>query len=720
MERLSKIIQTLSGAQGFVSIDDLAKDLGVTPRTIRNDLPLLEQMLEGSGIQIVKKRNLGIRLDKQHLPEKSVLNLMAQASGEKDFYSAAERENLIMEALLLEQEPLTLNRMKELTFSSKSSVVKNLSTCEAKLGKWQITVSKRPRNGMKLEYTEYQWRMAVLEHIMQYVWEMDFHHLYENLINGNRLDISLLFNKFLGHFVYNVNTIYIANFIRRYETDNKLRFTDKAFISIFFYICIGTIRIRSGHEFKKSNFELNRFFHKERINEYVLENLEFLNKGLKEAWNRFELEALLVFMLAQKQFSEHGFLENVFIEDEYFNQKTCDITKRFIQTAENCLEAELSSDENLFHNLLLHLRPTIFRLLFGIRIENPLAEDIKKTYPAIFAACQEAARVIAQETKIPVNDDEIGYLAMHVGASFEKVREKQFAGICRILIICPEGNGTSSILHYRLLNSIPNIQIEGICSIGELNQINKANIDLMISTVPIYTEDQFHIISVNPLLYEEDKAKIRRAIKRMSLTKKNGGNLIIEDVVSILSNYASIQDYNGLYNDLDHYFNQTQIQNPENQKTLRAFLSPSLILPGAEAKTWQEAFQLAGSLLYKAGYVEKRYIDCMIDNAQKYGGYMIICDYVALPHAKASDGVNRTGFSFVTLKEPVIFQHEQETHPIQFVAALSADNSMRHLTAMGELIELVCQEDKRKRLMEIRDAEEFIRFVREYCEKNDD
>jgi hypothetical protein len=30
----------------------------------------------------------------------------------------------------------------------------------------------------------------------------------------------------------------------------------------------------------------------------------------------------------------------------------------------------------------------------------------------------------------------------------------------------------------------------------------------------------------------------------------------------------------------------------------------------------------------------------MISNAQKYGGYMVICDYVALPHAKASDGVN--------------------------------------------------------------------------------
>lgn len=717
MERLADIIKILSSSLGFVSIDDLAHDLGVTPRTIRNDLMLLENALEGSKIRLVKKRNQGIALDKENIPEKAVLNLLSRINSEKDFYSSSERENLILEALLLEKESLTLNKLKDLTLSSKSSITKNLSVCEKSLGKWQITLSKRPRNGMKLEYSEYQWPMAVLEHIMLYVNKMDFHQLYDNLINGNQLNISLSFNKFLGYFVHNINTIYIANFIHVYETNNKLRFTDKAFISVFFYICITITRGRTGNELKYSTFELNRFFHKERINDYALESLDFLNKGLNKPLNRYELEALLVFMLSQKQFSEHGFLENVFIEDDYFNQKTCDITKQFIRIAENCLDADLSSDENLFKNLLLHIRPAIFRLLFGIRIENPLVTDIKMTYPAVFSACEEASKVISRETKSTVNDDEIGYLAMHIGASVEKVTKSHFSGICRVIIVCPEGNGTSSILHYRLLNSIPNIQVEGICSIGELNQINKEEIDLIISTVPIYTGNQLDIINVNPLLYEEDKAKIQRAIKRINLTKRNNGSLLVDDIISIVSNFASIQDYEGLYREVDRFFNQTHIQSSGIQKSLPSFLKPSLIRLNTEAATWQEAFRIAGTLLFQAGYVEEHYVECMISNAQKYGGYMVICDYVALPHAKASDGVNKTGFSFLTLKEPVVFENDQEHHLIRFVAALSADNSMMHLTAMGEFIELVCKKELLEQLLRITDTDEFICFIQTHCSK---
>ena len=82
MERLADIIKTLSSSLGFVSIDDLAHDLGVTPRTIRNDLILLENALEGSKVRLVKKRNQGIALDKENISEKAVLNLLSQINGD--------------------------------------------------------------------------------------------------------------------------------------------------------------------------------------------------------------------------------------------------------------------------------------------------------------------------------------------------------------------------------------------------------------------------------------------------------------------------------------------------------------------------------------------------------------------------------------------------------------------------------------------------------------
>ena len=714
MERLSEMIKILSGIQGFISIDDLAKDLDVTPRTIRNDLMALEKITEGSKIKIVKKRNQGIALDRQNLSEKAVLNLIAGIKEEKNFYSAAERENMIMEALLLEKGPLTLNRLEELTLSSKSSVVKSLDICERKLGKWQITVSRRPRNGMKLEYAEYQWRMAVLEHMMQYVGGMDFHQLYDNLIKGNQLNITLSINQFIGTFVYDVNTRYIANFLRKYEADHKMRFTDKAFLSIFFYICIAMNRICSGHELQQSHFELRRFFHKERVSEQALDHLLFLNRGLKENMNYYEREALLIYMLSQKQFSEHGFLEQVFIEDDYFNKKTLDMTKQFIRKAEDCLNIELEHDEALLDHLLLHVRPMIFRLLFGIRIENPLAEDIKKTYPMIVTACQEAAKLFSKETGNPVNIHEISYLAMHVGAAVEKAKEKQFAGVCRVMIICPEGNGSSSILYYRLLNSIPNLQIKGICSIGEWEETSRDDVDLFLSTVPIYTENQMNLIQVNPLLNDEDIAKIRRTIKRMNLTNNNSSSLVVEDMMAIVSRYASIQDFDGLYREMDQYFNYSQMSGSAGCSSLRTFLNPSLIMTGATAENWEEAFRLAGNLLYREGYIEKGYISCMIQNVRNYGCYMMLCEDVALPHAKAADGVIKTGFSFVTLKTPVILEHEQETHEIRLVVALAADNRMTHLTAMGELIELVCQDDKKEQLIQAEDAEMFIRLIEQF------
>ena len=107
----------------------------------------------------------------------------------------------------------------------------------------------------------------------------------------------------------------------------------------------------------------------------------------------------------------------------------------------------------------------------------------------------------------------------------------------------------------------------------------------------------------------------------------------------------------------------------------------------------------------------------MISNAEKYGTYMLICDKVALAHAGTMDGVFKVGFSFVTLKEPVFFSYQGKDYPIQFVIALSADNSMTHLTAMGEVIDLVCRTDKLEEILKIDNINRFLCFIEENCGK---
>ena len=718
MERLPEILKILSNTKGYVSIQDLAQEFHVTARTIRNDIAALEEMLEKKQIRLKRQRNQGIALDRNGLEEKKLLEVMSGSGEEKNFYSAQERENIILESLLMEKEPMTQRKLEELTLSSKASVAKNLAACEAWLGKWQITVNKRSRRGINLVYREYQWRLAVTDHIMDYVGRMDFRQLYDNLFHSANVQISLSINKFIATFIHDINTTYIVNFIRRYESNNKIRFTDEARIAVFFYVCIAITRVKEGRVLSQDDFALNRFFHEGRIAQWIDDNLAFLNKGLTEALSRFELEAILVFLLTQRKTSEGTEVQQDFLlEDEKFHQQTRRIARNFIRRAEDYLNVDLSSDDILFENLLLHIRPTVFRLLFGIRLSNPIKEDIMGKYPAIFAACKEASKEITQETHTHIDDNEISYLALHIGASVEKIRKKKFFGIYKVIVVCPGGKGTSSILYYRLLNSIPNIQIERICSVGELEQINKEEIDLMISTVPIYMGESTNVIQVNPLLKEEDIAKIRRAIKRLNLIQNNNGALVVEDMMWIISNYATIRDYDGLYRTLDGYFNQPAVHKKENQESLKAFLKPSLIKTQAWAKDWRDAFYQAGSLLYQEGMIEKRYIDCMIANAEKYGTYMMISPKVALAHAGTGDGARKTGFSFVTLKEPVSFRFQEEEQPIQFVICLSAEENMSHLTALGELIDLVCSEETLEAMLAIRTPEQLLRFMAENSEK---
>ena len=104
MERILEILKVLNKAKGYVKAEELAHDFNVTTRTIRNDLTLLEEFLQGQEIELIKKRNLGIVLSKKNIPDKEFSELTEKILEEKDFYSSDERERMIMECLLLSKK----------------------------------------------------------------------------------------------------------------------------------------------------------------------------------------------------------------------------------------------------------------------------------------------------------------------------------------------------------------------------------------------------------------------------------------------------------------------------------------------------------------------------------------------------------------------------------------------------------------------------------------
>jgi mannitol/fructose-specific phosphotransferase system IIA component (Ntr-type) len=105
---------------------------------------------------------------------------------------------------------------------------------------------------------------------------------------------------------------------------------------------------------------------------------------------------------------------------------------------------------------------------------------------------------------------------------------------------------------------------------------------------------------------------------------------------------------------------------------------------GVTAKDPEEAIRMAGNLLVQAGCVVPSYVEEMVDTYKRLGGYIVIAPGLALPHARPEAGVNRTGFSLITLAEPVQFGNV-DNDPVRVVVCMAARDSSEHIAALQGL-----------------------------------
>lgn len=139
-----------------------------------------------------------------------------------------------------------------------------------------------------------------------------------------------------------------------------------------------------------------------------------------------------------------------------------------IREMEKALHTDLSGYTSLRDDLYCHLRPMLLRVEQNIRTENPQLDTIRTDYPGLWKATRAACDAVQQQFVLPaISDDEAAYLAMHFGAVLEQ--NAMFRLRLRVVVACPLGMGSSRFLASRLGNEFPSLQVEGCCSVRELN-----------------------------------------------------------------------------------------------------------------------------------------------------------------------------------------------------------------------------------------------------------
>ncbi|NRK74294.1 PRD domain-containing protein, partial [Salmonella enterica subsp. enterica serovar Typhi] len=141
-------------------------------------------------------------------------------------------------------------------------------------------------------------------------------------------------------------------------------------------------------------------------------------------------------------------------------------------------------DEELIFGMSMHLKPAVNRIKYGMNIRNPMLQEIKNNYPLAYEAGIIAGLAIKEYTEIEMDENEIGYLALHIGAAME--RKKLHSGPKRCLVVCASGLGTAQLIYYRLKSYFgSNLEVIGTTEYYMLDQYNLNEIDFIVSSIPI-------------------------------------------------------------------------------------------------------------------------------------------------------------------------------------------------------------------------------------------
>ena len=142
--------------------------------------------------------------------------------------------------------------------------------------------------------------------------------------------------------------------------------------------------------------------------------------------------------------------------------------------------------------------------------------------------------------------------------------------------------------------------------------------------------------------------------------------------------------------------NQNEVLIKESILTEQSFLSK------------EEATIMSGEILLKNGYVEKEYIDSMLEKLETQSFATYIGNGVAIPHgmAEGSQYVKHTGISVIQVPEGVLWNEE-----IAYVIVGIAANSDDHMEVLSALADAIEEEDDAKKLWKETSSENIFNLL---------
>ena len=511
--RQCTIVQIVAKMAGKpVPVGAISEKMGISSRTVLQELPAIEQWLDENDFTFIRKPGVGMAI--VETPDTlKLLEELLDAEQVQTTCTQRERRRRILGELLFVREPVKSYVFLSRFHISEGTLTKDLDALDQWLSTYQLRILRRPGVGILLEGTETAYRQAIANAALEFMDEGEI----LKMLRGNESQQSPLDSKFFENRLFSFIDPQIVAFVEQIlsETEEKLniKYTDSGYMALIVHLSLAIRRLRSGEKIEMDPHELNNL---KELPEYPVAEQIAGQIGRKF---RLTIPPEEVGFITMHLSSARIWPQTRRARSQLQSINTRQVVMAIVEQVEQEIGLPFHTSGRMIEELTSHMDSMISRLSMNIHLDNAQGDTIRQNYPDIYHAVEKACGLLRELLYIEdISSSEITFVAMHFAAAAEAflAEQKKIA----VAVVCPSGMGASRMLAANLMRSLHNIEIRQIMSAFSIRpeMLRENGIDLVISTVPL--EIEFPSVCVSPIPQAQDMLIITHAVETISAKRE--------------------------------------------------------------------------------------------------------------------------------------------------------------------------------------------------------
>lgn len=489
-----EILSCLIGGE-IVSTKQIASTIGMSEKSVRNKIYEINQYLKDNQLGVIQKKpRVGIWLECDSNQQQKIETLLMNRDNVVLCDDDKDRVTEVLKIFfkLRPWQTVTTQELTEELYLSAPTVLKVIRECEKWLEPYKIKIINEKNKGYRLDCLENEYRVGLKDLIM---YNFDVEKIKHNL----------------EFFFYNVDVKLIQKSIIETENEWNYRFTDESFYEILIYCCIAYQRKDIQSPIVSDDKELQIL---QKYNEYPFTVAIFkkLQDKFHILFSNEEVRFLAIQMMCSKFIGISAVDETVEQVRKYDN-RLIEFVELALKVIGNILDVDLLKDEKLKESLIIHLRPTIFRIRHGIAQTNSLVHFIKTEYKNVFRATMSISIMFEKYYGMQLTEDEVGYIVLYIQSALERMSNP-----LNLLLIVDSSRAHAQLLSERIRKLIPEIANIRILSMHDFKLYGDNDSDVIVSTKAVSVKSSRLIVIPN-LLSESGIVELREKMENVIRNK---------------------------------------------------------------------------------------------------------------------------------------------------------------------------------------------------------